>query len=113
MLTENEKRPALFLGTSSDRIGAPAGDQSYFATVAKRHPRLPISAYATLNYSEWDDGFNVPFGVEFDIGERFSIRPMYDGDRSHLMLNFHGRRLGASLLWVWLERVGVAFSTRF
>lgn len=113
LLTETERRPALFLGTSSDRIGSPKGDQSYYLTVARRHPRWPVSAYLSLNYSEWDDGFNVPFGVEVELGQRFSVRPMYDGDRSHLMLNYQSQRFTTSLLWVWFERFGVAFSTRF
>ena len=113
LLTESDRRPALFLGTSSDRIGSPADEQSYYLTAAKRHPRWPVSAYVSLNYSEWDAGFNLPFGVEVELGERFSVRPMYDGQRSHLMLNYRGRGYGASLLWVWLERVGIAFSTRF
>ncbi len=103
----------MFLGTSSDRIGSPAGEQSYFLTVAKHHPRLPVSAYASLNYSEWDDGFNAPFGVEVEFGERFSLRQMYDGQRTHLMLNYADRSYGVSLLWVWLERIGIAFSKRF
>jgi hypothetical protein len=113
LLTETERRPALFLGTSSDRIGSPRGDQSYYLTVVRRHPRWPVSAYLSLNYSEWDDGFNVPFGVEVELGQRFSVRPMYDGDRSHLMLNYQSQRFTTSLLWVWFERFGVAFSTRF
>jgi hypothetical protein len=113
LLTENERRPALFLGTSSDRIGSPAGEQAYFLTAAKHHSSWPVSAYVSLNYSEWDDDFNLPFGVEVELGERFSLRPMYDGQRTHLMFNYLGQRYNASLLWVWLERFGVAFSTSF
>ena len=41
LLTETDTRPALFIGTSSDRIGSPAGTQAYFFTLAKRLPRLP------------------------------------------------------------------------
>ena len=103
----------MFLGTSSDRIGSPRGTQSYYATVAKRHPRWPVSAYVSLNYSEWDSEFNVPFGVEVELGDRFSLRPMYDGDRTHLMFNVRGKRFGVSLIWVWLERAGVSISARF
>ena len=113
LATEGERRPAFFLGTSSDRIGSPEGEQSYFLTASKRHPTLPISAYVSLNYSEWDDEFNVPFGVEVALGQRFSIRPMVDGRRTHLMLNYHGQRHGVSLLWVWLERIGISYSTTF
>jgi hypothetical protein len=35
VLTETETAPALFIGTSSDRIGSPAGQQAYYATVSK------------------------------------------------------------------------------
>ncbi len=111
--TAGDHRPALFVGTSSDRIGSPRGQQSYYLTAAKHHPRWPVSAYMSLNYSEWDAGFNVPFGVEVELGQRFSLRPMYDGQRTHLMFNVHGQRYSASLLWVWLERFGLAFSTSF
>lgn len=72
-----------------------------------------MSAYVSLNYSEWDDEINLPFGVEVDLGQRFSLRPMYDGHRTHLTFNHQGRRYSTSLLWVWLERVGIAFSTAF
>lgn len=113
LLTEEERRPALFFGTSSDRIGSPEGEQSFYLTAAKHHPRWPVSAYVSLNYSQWDSDFNLPFGVEVEFGESFSLRPMYDGQRTHLMLNYLGRRFSASLLWVWLERFGVAFSTTF
>ena len=68
VVTETTRRPALFLGTSSDRIGSPEGTQSYYATVSKRFGASPFSAYATLNYSEWDRGLNVPFGLEADLG---------------------------------------------
>lgn len=113
LLTEDERRPALFVGTSSDRIGSPEGTQSYFLTASKHHPSWPVSAYASLNYSEWDDGWNVPFGVEVELGQGFSVRPMYDGQRSHLMLNYFREPYGVSLLWVWLEEVGVSFSVGF
>lgn len=113
LATEGDRRPALFLGTSSDRIGSPEGEQSYFLTAAKHHPRWPVSAYVSLNWSEWDQELNVPFGVEVELGERFSVRPMYDGHRTHLMFNVHGPRQSLSLLWVWLERVGLAWSVTF
>ncbi len=113
LMTESHHRPALFFGTSSDRIGSPEGEQAYFLTAAKRHPRWPVSAYVSLNYSEWDDELNVPFGVEVELPAGFTFRPMYDGHRTHLTFNYQRRRFGASLLWVWLERVGVAINLNF
>ena len=113
LFTETETRPALFLGTSSDRIGSPVGEQSFFATISKYIPRLRTSLYASLNYSEWDDKLNVPFGVGLELGGGFSFRPMYDGDRGHLMLNYYAARYGASLMYVWLETMGFSFSAGF
>jgi len=113
LLTETETRPALFLGTSSDRIGSPAGEQSYFATLSKYIPRLRASFYGSLNYSQWDGKFNIPVGLGLELGKGFSFRPMYDGDRGHLMLNYFATQYGISLLYVWLETLGISLSLGF
>jgi hypothetical protein len=113
LFTETNIRPAVFLGTSSDRIGSPAGKQAYYLTVAKRLPSLPLSAYATVNYSEWDEGLNFPFGASVEFGKGFSARGMYDGDRSHLMFNYFYQQHGVSLMYIWIEKFGIAMSTAF
>lgn len=113
LTTEGHARPAIFLGTSSDRIGSPRGKQAYYLTVAKHLERLPVSAYATLNYSEWDEGFNVPFGATVWLGGAFSVQPMFDGDRTHLLLNYATSWTTVSFLWVWLEDPGVSVSVEF
>jgi hypothetical protein len=113
LLTESESRPALFLGTSSDRIGSPAGKQSYYTTVSKYFPFLRASIYGSLDYSEWDETLNVPFGASIELGKGLSIRPMYDGDRSHLMMNYFANQFGVSLIYVWLETLGISFSAGF
>lgn len=110
LLTETEERPALFFGTSSDRIGSPVGEQSYFATVSKYVPIVQSSFYASLNYSEWDESFNVPFGMTMEIGKGVSVRPMYDGERSHMMLNYFADQYGISVMYVWLDTLGVSLS---
>ena len=120
LMTEGESvwRPALFLGTSSDRIGSPSGKQAYFLTVSKGLPTLPVSVYATLNYSEWNKELgntllNIPFGITVEFGQYLSIRPMYDGDRSDLMLNYFADHYGVSLMYIWLERGGISTSVQF
>jgi hypothetical protein len=113
LATETETRPAVFLGTSSDRIGSPEGEQAYYLTVAKYIPALRVAPYASLNYSEWDDGWNVPFGASVELGGGLSIRPMYDGNETHLMGSFATGRFSVSALWVWLERAGLAVSVGF
>lgn len=113
LLTETDRRPALFVGTSSDRIGSPEGTQSYYLTASKRFGASRVSAYASLNYSEWDRDFNVPFGLEVALTERISVRPMYDGARSHLMLNYSRDRWSVSLLAVDMDQAGVSFAWGF
>ena len=113
LFTETDIRPALFLGTSSDRIGSPAGEQAYFLTATKRLPYLPFSVYGTVNYSEWDDGLNFPFGASVDFGKGFSVRGMYDGKEPHLMFSYFYKQHGVSLMYIWLETFGFAMSTAF
>jgi hypothetical protein len=108
VLTETDRRPALFLGTSSDRIGSPAGTTATYATLSKTRADIGASAYLSLNYSEWDAGFNVPFGAGKDLGRGLGVRYMYDGQRSHALLDGYRGPVGVSLMWVWLERFGVA-----
>jgi hypothetical protein len=48
-----------------------------------------------------------------DIGRGFSTRYMYDGQKSQALLDYNRGSLGVSLLWVWLERSGVAIHAGF
>jgi hypothetical protein len=113
VLTETDRRPAAFFGTSSDRIGSPKGTQSYYLTMSKHIAAVRASPYASLNYSEWDRGLNVPFGAHVEIGHGLSVQPMYDGHRTHLLGSFATERFSATLIWAWLERAGVAVSFGF
>jgi len=113
LLTETERRPALFLGTSSDRIGSPEGTQSYYLTASKLAPRIPVSVYGSLNYSEWDEGINFPFGGEWYVWGGFSVRGMSDGNQPHAMVNWFGDRFGVSLMAVWLDTFGISIAGGF
>ena len=110
LLTEEERRPALFLGTSSDRIGSPEGTQTYYLTLAKYLPVVRLAPYVSFNYSEWDDGINVPFGASLELGTGFYVRSMFDGQRTHLMGGLFREHWGVSLLWVWLEDPGISLT---
>jgi len=113
LFSETERRPAVFFGTSSDRIGSPEGTQSYYMTAAKYIPPLHVSPYVSLNYSEWDEGWNVPFGANLELGYGFSAQPMYDGNRTHLLGTYATERFSTTLIWAWLERAGIAVSVGF
>lgn len=110
---EGRIRPHMSLGTSSDRIGSPEGTQAYYLTLGKIIPRTPVAPYASINYSEWDEGFNFPFGANIQFHRRWAFMPMYDGDRSHLLLNHSATHWGASLMWIWFERAGIALRFGF
>ncbi|MEY4374795.1 MAG: hypothetical protein RL760_962 [Candidatus Eisenbacteria bacterium] len=113
LLTEHERQPSVFLGTSSDRIGSPAGKQAYFVTVAKTVPAWRVAPYVTFHYSEWSERVLVPFGAHVDLTHGFSAQPMYDGHRTHLLGTWANERVSATVIWAWLERAGVAFSVGF
>ena len=110
--TESNAWPAISLGTSSDRIGTPEGNASVFLTAAKRSPFLavPLSGYLSLNWSEFDEAFNVPFGGTLHLGEVFALGGMYDGQRSHGLLRAMRGSWSATALWVWFENFGLAIS---
>ena len=112
-LSEEGRRPAAFLGTSSDRIGSPEGKQAYFLTVSKSLEQVPLTAYASLNYSEWDEGINFPFGAYLEVVPGVSVQPMYDGQRTHLLGNYATEQWSASVIWAWLEDIGFAVSFGF
>ena len=113
VLEETHTRPALFLGTSSDRIGSPEGTQSYYATIAKHIPKTRLAPYASVNYSEWDEQINFPFGANLTLTEGVSLMPMYDGERSHLLLTYARETAAISLIAVWYEQIGIAISGGF
>ena len=113
LVTETERRPALFVGTSSDRIGSPEGTQSYYLTASKLAPWIPVSAYASLNYSEWDEGINFPFGAEWYVYGGYSARFMYDGNQPHALVSWFGERFGVSLMAVWLDTFGISVAGGF
>jgi len=113
LVTETERRPALFLGTSSDRIGSPEGTQSYYLTASKLAPKIPVSVYGSINYSEWDEGVNFPFGAEWYVYGGYSARFMYDGNQPHAVVSWFGERFGVSLMAVWLDTFGISVAGGF
>lgn len=110
---ETDRSPALILGTSSDRIGTPRGRQAVFLTASKQLGKLPIAPYFSLNYSGADQRFNYPFGAAFQIGDAWTLLPMYDGQRSHTTLTWSGKHVSVSLLYVWNRRFGVSLGLHF
>jgi hypothetical protein len=114
-LTETHQRPALILGTSSDRIGTPFG-QSFYATISKNlkhHTGLPIAPYVGVAYGTFEDQLRAIGGLNITLSERFSSTILFDGVRLHPTANY---TRGRHQLGVILERgrhPGASYSISF
>jgi hypothetical protein len=89
-VTETHRRPALILGTSSDRIGTPSG-QSFYATVSKnlRHAiGLPLAPYVGVAYGTYDDRARPIAGLNINFTSEWSSTILFDGVRVHPLLNY-------------------------
>ena len=115
LLTETEKRPALMIGTSTDRIGTPSG-QSFYATVSKnlhRETGLPIAPYAGVTYGTYDDRFRPIGGLNITLNEKFSLLTTFNGVNVHPLLNFTHGRHALSLIMVKGRDPGMSYSVAF
>ncbi len=86
-MTETHNRPALILGTSSDRIGTPNG-QSFYATFSKnlKHSTgLPIAPYIGIAYGTFEDRARVIGGLNISFAESWSSTILFDGVRVHYL----------------------------
>lgn len=114
-LTETHTRPALILGTSSDRIGTPSG-QSFYATFSKslKHATgLPVAPYVGVAYGTYEDRARIIGGLNITLSDRWSSTILFDGVRIHPLLNY---TFGRHQLGVILERgrnPGVSYSISF
>jgi len=114
-ITETDVRPALILGTSSDRIGTPSG-QSFYATFSKSLKRatgLPVAPYVGVAYGTYEDRARIIGGLNITLSDRWSSTILFDGVRIHPLLNY---TFGRHQLGVILERgrnPGISYSISF
>ena len=114
-VTETRRRPAVILGTSSDRIGTPSG-QSFYATASKNLQRatgLPVAPYAGLAYGTFEDRLRPIGGLNIFAGERWSSTVLFDGVRVHPLVNFTRGRHAFSLILERGRNPGASYSVSF
>lgn len=114
-VTETHNRPALILGTSSDRIGTPSG-QSFYATVSKslkHHTGLPLAPYLGVAYGTFEDRARVIGGLNISIGKSWSSTILFDGVRVHPIVNYTHGRHQAGLILERGRNPGVSYSISF
>ena len=115
LLDETRSRPAVMVGTSSDRIGTPEG-QSFYATVSKDLSRdlgVPVGPYVGIAYGTFEDRARLIGGANISFGRGFSSLLIFDGVHFHPTVSFHRGRHGASVLLVRSKDVGVSYNIRF
>jgi hypothetical protein len=112
---ETARRPALILGTSSDRIGTPHG-QSFYATVSKnlrRETRLPIAPYVGVAHGTFEDEWRPIGGLSLGFTEQLGALVIHDGENVHPTFSWtHGRHVLTFLL-VDAHHPGVSYSISF
>ena len=100
-LTETRERPALILGTSSDRIGTDRG-QAYYGTLSKSlEPwlHLPIAPYAGAAFRDSEDDWEPVAGLHYELFDhRLLVTHLYDGENVHLTLDVPWRRTVIGLI---------------
>lgn len=114
-VSESQLRPAVILGTSSDRIGTAEG-QSYYVTVSKslhEQTGLPIAPYAGVSYSTFENRLLYPAGVNVAIGARWSAMLMNDGVHTHVSATYAWDRFAVTLLAVERKDLGITIGARF
>jgi hypothetical protein len=111
--SETETKPMINLGTSSDRIGTPKGPHAYYVTFAKGLPDYKLGPYFSVNYSEFDQQINFPFGVNYGIQPGLTSLFMNDGRKSHLLVTYSKEDWSTSLMWIWFKHPGISFSFGF
>ena len=113
MTPETKLAPLVAFNVSSDRIGTPKGPLSYGITLAKGFPSLHVAPYITLRYSEYERGVNYPFGMNIQLAKDWSLLPMNDGRRSHLLLTRQFKHASVSLMYIWFRHPGISTSFGF
>ncbi len=114
-LTETENRPAIILGTSSDRIGTPSG-QSFYATASKnleRETGLPIAPYVGIAYGTFENRARVIGGLNVYFTNNFSSTILFDGVKVHPLVNYTYKRHQIGFMMVEGKKPGLTYSISF
>jgi hypothetical protein len=111
-MQETARRPALIVGTSTDRIGTPSG-HAYYATFSKTlkpFVHLPIAPYAGAAYGTYNDRLRFIGGVNIAVTDSLSALVTYNGEHYNSILSLSRGRYTGSLLFVSGGNIGAAWN---
>ena len=114
-MRETRNRPALILGTSSDRIGTPSG-QAFYATFSKnlkRETGLPIAPYGGVVYGTYQGKVRPIGGLNIGFSETVTSLVIFDGVHVHPTLNLSLKSHTISFLLIRGKDPGLSYSVAF
>jgi len=114
-LSETKSRPALIIGTSSDRIGTPDG-QSFYVTLSKNlaeQLKLPIAPYVGVAYGTFEDELLAIGGLSVKLTNNLSSLFVFDGVHLHSVINYAWNNHTFSLVMVRSKDPGFSYSIAF
>ena len=114
-IRETRNRPALMLGTSSDRIGTPSG-QAFYATFSKnlkRETGLPIAPYGGVVYGTHEGKTRAIGGLNIGFSETVTSLVIFDGVHVHPTFNVSLKSHTISFLLIRGRDPGVSYSVAF
>ena len=115
VVTETHRRPAVIVGTSSDRIGTPYG-QSFYATVSKslkHQTNIPVSPYVGVAYGTFEDRARLIGGLNIAFSERWTSTILFDGVRVHPIMNYTFGRHQIGAIFERGRNPGASYSISF
>jgi hypothetical protein len=110
---ETTGTPMVTLGTSSDRIFSPKGEQAYYLTAAKGIPGTPVAPYVGLSWSTWEDKLLLPAGVNVALAPAWDFLQMYDGRNCHSLVTFKTAKVNYTLMLVRMRHIGLSVGIGF
>ncbi len=90
VVTEEPRRPALMLGTSSARIGTEKG-RAIYGTASKdleAWTGLPLAPYVGVSYDGADNRFRAISGLNVRLAASVTTTHFYDGKNLHHMASY-------------------------
>lgn len=115
VVTETRKRPAVMIGTSTDRIGTPSG-QSFYLTVSKDlHEAigLPIAPYAGAAFGTFEDRLRPIGGFNLQLHRKVSALVTFNGVNVHPLITYSHKSHAFSLILVKGRDPGMSYSLTF
>jgi len=110
---ETERWPMVTLGTSSDRIFSPKGEQAFYATAAKGIPGTNFAPYVGVSWSTWEDRLLFPAGLNVALANEWDLLGMYDGRNCHTLLTYKTSTVNYTVMLIRMRHIGFSIGVGF